>query len=169
MVCFKIYDLLSCLCGIMKLGRVTHSNILHLMVNNVTHNSHRAHRYQSRGIFSMLKLNLKPTGGKMAFLMEDGDHLIWGWERADQRYFSVALLALSIWNGDLDGNAVASTGNLVQALVPVKWLGLSVTPCPSVFIWPNTDFPFALRSFFSAGNHTVIGWQRRWHPKSTTE
>lgn len=76
MVCFKIYDLLSCLCGIMKLGRVTHSNILHLMVNNVTHNSHRAHRYQSRGIFSMLNLNLKPTGGKMAFLMEDGDHLI---------------------------------------------------------------------------------------------
>lgn len=148
-------------------------------MNNVTHHPHAAHRYQSRGILSMPKLNLKPTGGKMAFLMEEGGHQIWGWEWADLSYFSVALPALSISDDDLDGNGLASTGNLVQPLVPVKWLGLSVTPCPSVSIWWNMDFPFermlAHKSnrplspsdpVFRASNHMVIIWQKCWHPKS---
>lgn len=60
------------------------------MMNNVTHthHPHAAHRYQSGGILGMAKLNLEATGGKMAFLMEEGWHQMWVWERADQRYFS---------------------------------------------------------------------------------
>ncbi len=83
----------------------------------------------------MPKLNLKPTGGKMAFLMEEGGHQIRGGDWADLSSFSVAPPALSIRAGDLDGSGLASTGNLVQPLVPVKWLGPHVTPCPSVSIW----------------------------------
>lgn len=46
------------------------------MVNNVTDHPHAAHRYQRSGILSMPKLNLKRTGGKMAFRMQEGGHQI---------------------------------------------------------------------------------------------
>lgn len=148
-------------------------------MNNVTHHPHTAYRYQSSGILSMPKLNLKTTSGKMVFLMEEGGHQIWGWEWADRSYFSAAMLALSIWDGDSDGNRLASTGNLVQPLAPLNWLGLSVTPCPSVFIWRSIDFlfqrilsqqnPFPSDLFFGTGNHMVIVWQKCLHPKATTQ
>lgn len=147
-------------------------------MNNVSHHPHAAQRYQSNGILGMLKLNLKPTGGKMAFLMEEGGHQVWGWKSAGLRYFSMALLVLSIWGGDLDGTMLAWTGNLVQPLALVKWLGLSVTLCPSLFIWTNMDFlyqmdaffklqqtPLSCRSLLRAGNHIAIVWQMRWHPQ----
>lgn len=146
---------------------------------NVTPLPHTAHTYQSSGILSMPKLNLKPTGGKMVFLMEEVDHQICGWEPSDRSYLSVALLALSVCDGGLDGHRLPSTGNLVQPLAPVKWLGLSVTLCPSVSIWGNMDFlfqrilsqqtPFASDLFSGARNHMVIVWQKCWHPKLTAQ
>lgn len=45
------------------------------MMNNVVL-LHAAHRYQSTGVLGMSKLNLKPSGGKMAFLIEEGGHQI---------------------------------------------------------------------------------------------
>lgn len=54
----------------MKLERVTQSNILYLNDEECHTPPTPAHRYQINGILSMPKLNLKPIGKKMPFLME---------------------------------------------------------------------------------------------------
>lgn len=98
------------------------------MMNNVTQHPHAAHRYQSSGILSMPKLNFETHRwengvSKWRFEVESGAIFLWHCWRYQ--------FELVIWMA----MGLAWTGNLVQPLVPVKWLGLSVTPCPSVSIW----------------------------------
>lgn len=71
-----------------------------------SHRPHVARRYQSSAILGTAKLNLDATGGKMAFLMEEG------WQ-TDPSYFSGgAVGAVNLGQGFF-GTAVPELGQVI--------------------------------------------------------